>query len=204
MVQNFPKKINPEFQDSKNNPKIILYQGAINPSRGLDKIIPAMKSIQNTELWIAGKGPKFDEYVALSKSLGLENRVKFLGKLLPEDLRKITLKADVGLSIEENNGLSYFYSLPNKVSDYIQARVPVVVSAFPEMKKIVEKYNVGETIENHNENELSNKINTVLSNGKAYYFNNLNQASEELCWENEEPKILALYTKVISENFREN
>ena len=203
-IRNLPKKIN--FINDKfeiNNPKIILYQGVINPSRGLDKIISAMKKMNNAELWIAGNGPEFQRLVKLTNHLQLTNKVKFLGQLSPENLRKITLKADVGLSIEENKGLSYFYSLPNKISDYIQAGVPVVCSNFPEMMKIVPKYQVGEVIENHNEEELVKKITIVLENGKKYYQENLKTAAEELCWEKEEPILLNFYKKVQNENFTE-
>lgn len=202
VLQNFPRRIDyKENTEIHHTPNVILYQGAINPSRGLDKIIPAMKHIQNAELWIAGKGPKLEEYQKLSKNLHLESKVKFLGNLPPEKLRTITEKADVGLSIEENNGLSYFYSLPNKVSDYIQAGVPVVTSPFPEMKAIIDQYKVGETIEDHSEKALVKTISSVLSRGKSFYQNNLSIAANELCWENEEEKILNLLKRVISENF---
>lgn len=196
VVQNFPRNLYLQQQPENNTPKIILYQGVINPSRGLDKVIPAMEKIENAELWIAGKGPKYDEYVSLTKKEKLTDKVKFLGKLLPDDLRTITKQADVGLSIEENNGLSYYYSLPNKVSDYIQAKVPVVVSAFPEMKKIVETYHVGSVIHNHSSDELAEKISNVLHNGKSHYRDALNHAATVLCWENEEPKILNLFNQV--------
>ena len=195
VVQNFPqKKENPQIYSNINLKKIILYQGVINPSRGLDKVIPAMREIENAELWIAGDGPKKTEYIALTKSLGLEDKVKFLGKLHPEDLREITQKADVGLSIEENNGLSYYYSMPNKISDYIQARIPIVVSDFPEMCKVVDAYKVGEKIGNYS--QLPEKIKIVLHNGKEFYKDNLNLAATELCWEKEEPKIISLFQKV--------
>ncbi|WP_304344547.1 glycosyltransferase family 4 protein [Chryseobacterium koreense] len=195
VVQNFPAGIeNPQNYSEINQKKIILYQGVINPSRGLDKMIPAMKDMENTEFWICGDGPRKDEYLALSKSLGMEEKVKFLGKLLPEKLREITKKADVGLSIEENNGLSYFYSMPNKVSDYIQSRIPVVVSNFPQMGKIIDRFQAGEKINHHD--ELAEKINIVLENGKKFYEHALNKASEELCWEKEEPKIISLFKKI--------
>ena len=202
VVQNFPQKFN-FFHEShtKDLPKIILYQGAINPSRGLDKIIPVIGKLSHSELWIAGSGPKLEDYKSLSKALKLESQIKFLGNLNPEKLREVTRIADVGLSIEENNGLSYFYSLPNKISDYIQARVPVLVSNFPEMKKIVEHFQVGETIENHSEDEILLKISKVLNNGKRHYKNRLDYAAEVLCWEKEEPKILELFEKVKTENF---
>ena len=200
VVQNFPQKTeNPQNYSEPNSKKIILYQGVINPSRGLDKMIPAMKEIENAELWIAGDGPKKAEFLALTKNLSLENKVKFLGKLLPEKLREITKKADLGLSIEENNGLSYYFSMPNKVSDYIQARIPVVVSDFPEMRKVIDRFQAGEKIAHHS--ELAEKVKAVLENGKQFYEDSLNRAAEQLCWENEEPKIIALFRKVVKENF---
>ena len=197
VVQNFPVKTeNPQNYGSENSPKIILYQGVINPSRGLDKMIPAMKNIPNAVLWIAGDGPRKAEYLQLTKDLNLENCVKFLGKLPPEKLRELTPKADVGLSIEENKGLSYFYSMPNKISDYIQARIPVVVSNFPEMKKVIDNFQTGEKISDYS--ELPEKLNLVLKNGKQFYKNSLNKAAAELCWEKEELKLLALFEKVKS------
>ena len=199
-VQNFPIKIeNPQTYVGSNSPKIILYQGVLNPSRGLEKIIPAMSTIENASLWIAGDGPQKEELQHLTKALGLENKVRFLGKLLPKNLREITKTADVGLSIEENNGLSYYYSMPNKVSDYIQARIPVIVSDFPEMRKIIDRFQTGEKISDHS--QLAEKIEIVLKNGKPFYENALNRAAAELCWENEEPKLLHLFKKVADENF---
>lgn len=199
-VQNFPVYIeNPPHQAETASTKVILYQGVINPSRGLDKVISAMSVIENAELWIAGDGPKKVEYENLTKTLGLENKVKFLGKLLPIDLRKITKIADVGLSIEENNGLSYYYSMPNKVSDYIQARIPVIVSDFPEMRKVIDRFQTGEKINDHS--QLVEKIDIVLKNGKSFYRDALNNAASELCWEKEEPKLLQLFKKVTDENF---
>lgn len=199
VVQNFPLRMaNTQDYNQLNSPKIILYQGVINPYRGLDKLIPAMADIE-AELWIAGDGPRKIEYQELTKSLKLENKIRFLGKLVPSKLREITQTADVGLSIEENHGLSYYFSMPNKISDYVQARIPVVVSDFPEMRKVVDEFQVGEKIANYT--ELGEKINTVLQNGKQFYENSLNSAADKYCWEKEEPKITALFKKVKAENF---
>lgn len=201
VIRNLPQKVESSKNFVENNPKIILYQGAINFSRGIDKMIEAMQFIENAEFHIAGRGPFLEEYQELTRTLNLENKVKFLGNLHPDDLRKITEKADVGLSIEENKGLSYYYSLPNKISDYIQARVPVVVSPFPEMQKIVEKYNVGEFITSHEPKLLAEKVQIVLEKGRNFYQSQLEIAAQELCWENEAPKILELYENVTKENF---
>lgn len=197
VVRNIPLKTEAPKELPDNNPKIILYQGAINFSRGIDKMIEAMQYLDDAEFQIAGKGPFLEVYKNLTQQLGLEHKVKFLGNLAPDELRKITQKADAGLSIEQNNGLSYYYTLPNKISDYLQARVPVVVSPFPEMRKIVEKFAVGEMISSHEPKHLAEKVQLVLDKGRSYYLPQLEIAAKELCWENEAPKLLALYQKVL-------
>lgn len=197
VVQNFPLKSgNPQDYSIVNSPKVIIYQGVINPSRGLDKLIPEMHKIENAELWIVGDGPKKKEFQELTKNLGLHDKVKFIGKILPEKLREITQKADLGVSIEENNGLSYYFSMPNKISDYIQARIPVVVSDFPEMRKVADHFKAGEKIRDYN--ELAQKIQLVLNNGKHSYKDALDHAASQLCWENEENRLLGLFGKIKS------
>src|SRR5690606_15318730 len=98
-----------------SNEKIILYQGAINFSRGIDKMIQAMQFLKYTQLWVIGNGPKKLEFETLMKELQLENKVKFLGNVSPNQLKLITPKADLGLSLEEDFGISYRYALPNKI-----------------------------------------------------------------------------------------
>lgn len=192
-VQNFPRKAVLNFERQENNPKIIIYQGALNPFRGLDYLIPAMKDIPNAVLWIAGKGPHEQTLRLLTEQHHLKDKVAFLGQKTPDELREITMRADVGVSIEESTGLSYYYSMPNKISDYIQSRVPVVVSNFPEMRKVVDVYGVGEKI--HTYDELPSKINHVLSRGRDTYRQQLDIAAQDLCWENEEQKILELFDR---------
>lgn len=95
-----------------------------------------MHHIKNAVLKIAGDGPKKKDFEALVIKENLQDKVIFLGKLKPENLREVTRTADAGFSLEENNGVSYYYSLPNKVCDYIQSRVPLVMINFPEMQRI--------------------------------------------------------------------
>lgn len=201
VVRNIPRQITEKIIIPNNNPKILLYQGVINQSRGIAQAILATHFLENIIFKIAGDGPKRIEYEALVKREKLEHKVEFLGKLIPTELRKLTKTADVALSIEENGGVSYLYSLPNKVSDCIQARVPLVLINFPEMMRIYNQFKVGEVVENHDPKNLAEKIKTVIENGREFYQPELEKAAKELCWENEEPKILQLFQKVTDENF---
>lgn len=201
VVRNIPRKLPPPQTLPLNEPKIILYQGAINQSRGIAEAILAMKHIQNAIFKIAGDGPKRHEYEALVLKENLQEKVQFLGKLLPPELRKVTATADVALSLEQNGGVSYLYSLPNKVGDCIQARVPLVMINFPEMMRIYNNFKVGEIVENHHPANIAEKIKIVLRNGRAFYQKALHAAADRYCWENDEEKILELFGRVKKENF---
>ena len=202
VVRNIPFKINEKIETPNNEKKVILYQGALNQSRGIPQTIKAMHKVENAVFKIIGDGPQRKDYENVAIQGGLLNsKVEFLGKMKPEDLRKITRTADVGISVEENGGVSYLYSLPNKIADYIQSRVPIVMINFPEMKRVYNEFKVGEMIENHNPETIAEAINKILENGSNYYRNELDKAAEVLCWENEAPKILDLFEKVKTENF---
>lgn len=195
VVQNAPRKIDFTVDIPENNPKIILYQGVINPFRGIDKAILAMHHLDNAVLKIAGDGPKKKESENLVISENLQNKVHFLGKIKPEDLKKITVTADIGISIEENGGDSYLYSLPNKVLDYIQARVPLIMADLPEMRNIRNQFNVGEIIKDHQPENIAKAIELVLNKGRKNYQEELEKASKVLCWENEEVQLLEVFQK---------
>lgn len=195
VVQNAPRRIKNLPDIPANQPKILLYQGMINPFRGIDKAILAMRHIDGVIFKIAGDGPKKKEYEALVAHENLQDKVHFLGKLLPQDLRKITLTADCGMSIEENGGESYYYSLPNKVLDCIQARVPLILSPLPELKKIRRQFDIGEIIQDHQPENIAEAIRTVISKGRKSYYSELEKASDILCWENEEIKLLQVLEK---------
>ena len=84
-----------------------------------------MQEIDNAVLVIAGDGDIAIQLKTLAHSLRLQDKVKFLGRMLFNEVKYITVQADLGLSIEEDLGLNYKYALPNKLFDYIQAEIPV-------------------------------------------------------------------------------
>lgn len=195
VVQNVPRKHTLNIIIPENNPNIILYQGVINPFRGIDKAILSMHHLENVIFKIAGDGPRKREYEELVVQENLQHKVQFLGKLSPQDLKQITLTADVGMSIEENAGESYQYSLPNKVLDCIQARVPLILAHLPEMENIKNKFDIGEFIKDHQPQNIAEAISKVLTKGRKNYLEELEKAAQELCWENEEAKIVEIFLK---------
>ncbi len=178
--------------------KIVIYQGAVNVSRGIEEVIAAVKSMEGVVFIIAGAGDIFDDIQDLVRRESLEKKVILTGRIRPEYLHSLTSKAHLGVSCELNAGLNYYYALPNKLFSYIHAGIPVLTSAFPEMEKIVLGRQVGLTVEDPSDTEnLSRIIREMLDDEKrqAFWRKNALLATKELCWENEQIKLQMLYNK---------
>ena len=179
--------------------KVILYQGALNVDRGLEEAILAMKYLkQEAVLVIAGTGDIDEKLKLLVAEEKLEDRVRFTGQVPFQELHFVTAIADLGLSVEKDTGINYQNCLPNKFLDYIQARVPVLVTPFPEMKQIVEQYGIGGFIGSHDPSHLAKRIDEMLGNPAvmAEYRANLDKAANELCWENESSVLAGLIMRI--------
>jgi glycosyltransferase involved in cell wall biosynthesis len=176
-----------------------LYQGAVNIGRGLEQAILAMKFIDGARLIIAGDGDIKNQLERLVEKELLQNKVEFTGRLAIDELIKLTPKASLGLSIEEDLGLNCRFALPNKLFDYIQAQVPVLVTDLPEMAAIVNQYKVGEVTPSLDPNILAEKIEDALFNSKKQkaWQKNLEVAAKELIWENEEKVLKDIFSKFL-------
>ncbi|WP_459742766.1 glycosyltransferase [Polaribacter sp. OB-PA-B3] len=178
------------FNFDTKNQKIILYQGATNIGRGIQLMIETVKLLDNYIFVIIGDGDEFLNLKLKIASEKLEKKVFLLGRKTPAELAELTPLADLGISVEEDLGLNYKYALPNKIFDYIQANVPVLVSDLPEMKAIVSKYNVGEVLKNRKPAIIAKQIQQMLEND---YLVSIKTAKKELIWENQETDLIQIF-----------
>lgn len=198
IVRNVPQLLKIKKENPKNDNKKILYQGSLNVGRGLEELIDSMEFVDQAHLEIIGEGDITSQLKERIQTKNLSNKVKLRGRIPFEDLMQETQKADLGIALEENLGLNYYYALPNKLFDYIQAGIPVLVSPFPEMQKIVNKYEIGTVYDHKNPQELAKKITEIfeLKNRYQKWKDNTTKAAQELCWENEEKILIEIYTQL--------
>ncbi|OQX97342.1 MAG: hypothetical protein B6I24_09145 [Bacteroidetes bacterium 4572_128] len=187
-----------EIKQFSKNKNIIIYQGSINIGRGLEEAIKAMKYIDNSILLIIGKGTIYDDLIKLRSKLFLKDKIFFTGILNFEQLHHFTKIAKIGICIEKNIGMNYYFALPNKLFDYQKAGVPVLSSKLPEIYKIVKTYKVGISIENHEVKHIAEKINFMLNNKKKLEIWKKNSlcASKKLNWENEEKILKEIFNSI--------
>ena len=180
-----------QFPFDTNGKKILLYQGALNKGRGLELLIETIPLLSNWLLVIVGDGTITNELQEKVSKEKLTDKVIFMGRLLPKNLAKITPLATVGVSVEEDLGLSYHYALPNKIFDYIHAKVPILVSDLPEMRKIVADYNVGSVLKNRSAKNIAKQLEKIARTPKATW--GFDTAISKLNWQKEAMQLLEIY-----------
>lgn len=181
-----------EIEAFKDKRPTLLYQGSLNKGRGIEVAIDMMNFLTCYRLVIVGKGDVEIELRQRMLDQKLFDRVEFAGRLEPDDLYRLTCTAWIGLSLEEDLGLNYRYALPNKVFDYIAAQVPVFVSDLPEMRKLVEDYNVGIIANSRDPRMLADQVADFFENKELMesVAKNVQKASVELQWSKEEFKLI--------------
>lgn len=183
--------------DLPENTDFIILQGAgINIQRGAEEAVLSMKYVDKAKLLIVGGGDVLDSLKELVISNNLEEKVIFIPRQTPEMLRAYTSICKIGLSLDKDTNLNYHYSLPNKIFDYIHAGIPVLASPLPEIKYIIETFNLGSFISNHEPEHIAACINAMLDEKKqAEWRKNCKTAANELNWKNESLKLKAIVEK---------
>ena len=180
----------------KGEEKYLLYQGAINEGRGLKQLIDAMEFI-DLPLKIIGDGDIKEELLTHIENKGLSSKVEMIDRKDPEALKEFTRNAIIGFNLLESRSLNYVYSLANKFFDYIQFEVPVITMNFSEYDAIFSKFRVGEMIRDLDPETIKSAVDNILSPENRTRINaNLKKAKEEFVWENEEQKLISIYSNL--------
>jgi glycosyltransferase involved in cell wall biosynthesis len=132
--------------------------------------------------------------------LNIQEKVIIKPRLPYTELMQYTCNANLGITLDKDTNINYHFSLPNKVFDYIQAGIPVLSSDLPELSYIIRTYNIGDFIENHTPKHIADKITEMVFNEEAQvkWKSNTTKAAQELCWENEELKLIEMYNKILN------
>ena len=176
---------------------ILLMQGiGINPGRGGLELLETIKFLPaNYYLVYIGGGTQWDTIAKMRKEWKLEDRVEMIAKVPPAELKRYTPLASLGFTLDGFESENYLFNLPNKIFDYIHAGVPVVATPIPEVKLIIEQYVCGICLLSQATRDIARQIEELMNNPELYQTlkNNTILAAKELCWENEQHKLIAIY-----------
>lgn len=143
----------------------MIHHGLASPSRKLEYMIEIM---ENTDfrftltfilLEINRSSTKYVE--KLKKMAEHNTNINFLPPLEMSQIIQFSNQFDIGLFFMPPTNYNEEYSLANKVFQFIQSRLMLAFSPLPEMKKIVEDYNLGIVSEDFRPIALAKKLNQL-------------------------------------------
>lgn len=141
--ENSAKKNNylKDFFNIPSDELIFIYIGGLGPGRGIELIKNIFKDTSiKSHIVFMGYGAYFNELKDLSlyyKNIHVHEAVTH------DQVVSVAQSADVGLALIENVSLSDYYCLPNKIFEYCFAGIPVLASDFPDIRDVVQTYNLG-------------------------------------------------------------
>jgi glycosyltransferase involved in cell wall biosynthesis len=190
VVRNVPVLVNKDTPALIN--KVLLFQGNMNLGRGLGLAIEALVFLPDYKLIIVGAG--FDYLKPIAIKHGVLNQIEFVGVVPFEMLKHYTEKASIGILLEEPIGLSFTYSLPNKLFDYIHSNLKIIASPLSEVKRIIDQYDVGVILKERNPKSLAAQI--IELENKTINLDEYARAKKDLNWGKEQIVLKNIFEKL--------
>ena len=173
-----------EFNWSEND-FIVIYQGLMNPGRGLHLLIDAInESPENIKLIFLGYGTLEGQLKKQTQELNACSRIKFVDKVKPHELIGYTIAADLGVNLLENINLNKKLASTNKLFEYIHASIPVLATDTPENQYVLNKYDIGFFVENTVE-DLKKSLLSASKSDLKQLKSNCKEATKEFNWQNQ-------------------
>ncbi len=184
----------------------LIHHGAANPSRQLEIMIDMMNYLDDRftlDLMlltptIANK--KTRSYLEWLKNLIKDNpKIKILPPVKSSEVVNFIHHYDMGIFLLPPINFNYANTLPNKLFDYIQARLAIAIGPTPEMADLVNRYDLGVVSEDFTSPSLAKKINALTTERINYFKAQANKAAFELSAEKNKVILNELVSNLIKE-----
>lgn len=163
----------------------LIHHGALSPSRRLENMIELMEFLDSRfsldlvfSTWQKGAQSR---YLNKLKRIAAGKRtIRFLDPFSPEEIVPSINRYDIGICFFEGVNFNLKYCLPNKLFEFIQARLAVAIGPSPEMAKIVKKYDCGIVTEDFSVKKIAMQINSLTTKKIMYYKQQSDKAAQDL------------------------
>ena len=148
--------------DTSENKIRIIHHGAAIPSRKMELMIDMMKFLDarfTLDFMLTSLDAGYLE--SLKRRASGNPKINFPPPVKQNKICSVINQYDIGLFLLPAANFNYRFALPNKIYDFIQARLCIAVSPSPEMAQLVRRYDLGIIAENFSPMAMAQKINAL-------------------------------------------
>jgi glycosyltransferase involved in cell wall biosynthesis len=199
VVQNYPILAEGPLPASEpRSGSTLLFTGGFATTRCAREIVDAMALLPDVELVVAGPC-RSEALLTELQAKPAWDQVRFEGMLARNELDRLFAEATIGLVLNAPRP-DYIEISTNKLFEYMLAGLPVIASAIPSWKSIVEEVGCGVIVDTTDAKEIARAVRELLDvpeEMKAMGERGRLAAQSRFHWGSEEEKLLAVYTNLL-------
>jgi len=161
----------------------LVHHGGATRHRYLERMIEMMQYLDDNyslDFYLMANDENSKSYELELKKLSKNQNINFNPPVPTREIARTINKYDIGLFILEPVNFNYLNALPNKIFEFIQARLAIAVTPNPEMKGLVEKYKLGVVADNYSPKDMANKISLLSKDEVVFFKENAHSKAQEL------------------------
>jgi glycosyltransferase involved in cell wall biosynthesis len=174
-----------------HDPIRVVHHGGAQPGRGLEEMVQAALLLDErftTDFMLVESWPGYRQ--SLIRLAGGDPRIRFPAPQPMHMLVEATNDYDIGIFLLPPVNLQRRYALPNKLFEYIQARLAVAIGPSPEMARIVRAHGCGIVTDDFDPQTFAAALNGLDPAAIAAFKRASHSAAQQLCAERNEPLIV--------------
>ena len=174
---------------------LLVYSGAVAPQRGVSTAIEALRSMPNVHLALIANPENATVKQLQEDAADIANRFHVVPYVPNSELVSFLSTANIGL-IPLHHKLNHEISLITKFGEYMQAKLPIVVSDVKTMSAEVKRLKNGEVFKAEDVAGFVAATNKILANEQRYRKVYTKSVLGERSWERQAKVLIDLYNKV--------
>ena len=168
-----------------------IHHGGAMPGRKLETMIETMRLLGDgftLDFMLMPNKPAYLE-VLRKQAAGMDN-VRFLAPVPMPEIVSFIAQYDIGLFLLPPNTFNHRHTLPNKLFEFIQARLAVAVGPSPDMAGLVREYGLGIVADDFTPEAMAAAFQSLAPSAIDELKQRSHAAAMELSWERNEDVIM--------------
>lgn len=177
----------------------LVHHGGAGPSRKLELMIQMMDHLDerfHLDFLLVGGGAGYLD--ALKRAAAANPRIRFLDPVPMRELPRFLNRYDIGIFLLPPTNFNYRFALPNKLFEFIQARLAVAVGPSPEMARVVRENDCGIVATDFTPDALAAALQGLDRQAIRYYKHRSHAIARELSADTNRETILRLVAQALA------
>ncbi|MEP3465784.1 MAG: glycosyltransferase, partial [Parasphingorhabdus sp.] len=166
---------------------LFISAGALIPRKNQALTIEAMTAFPNATLLLAGQGEEEENYRALANSLGVADRIRFLGNVPHDELPQLVAAADISILVSKSEGLA------NAWVEALSCGTPIIISEAGGAHELVRADVAGRIVEQDSK-AIVEAIEAIIKTPPSQ--EEVRATVNHFSWKNNGDQLLAIFQKV--------